>query len=307
MKDSMGVAKMNGIFIHLKYSWKMFRYFFLFLIIISVVFSITFSFSESSYYHDWYINYVTTSPAVDPEVIHLTRAGTTISYWRDFIEYMSFIIPLIVAFFISRDEGNGMNSLLIMHSKKGSLFISRLIVIIIASFIISLLAAIIFTISFYQINEIVLNQLPECLGAFLILSSYALIGTILGLLVPKREWSIIISIFLIIFLNVLSSFGISKGDTYMGNIERSLTWNEYISLYPLKWKILKFISPWGLTEMLNPLAGVPQGGINPNPIDVSLLGLMGDISLSLAWIFLLSFLSYILFLRRHRSAVKVIP
>ncbi len=298
---------MNDIFIHLKYSWKMFRYFFLFLIIISMVFSITFSFSQSSYYHDWYINYVTTSPAVDPEVIHLRMAGTTISYWSDFIIYMSLILPSIMAFFISRNEGNGMNSILITHSKKGSLFISQLIVITVTSFIISLVAAIIFTFSFYQVNEIVLNQLPECFGVFLILSSYALIGTILGFSIPKREWSIIISIFVTIFLNVLSSFGISEGNTYMGNIDKPLTWNEYISLYPLKWKILKFISPWGLTEILNPLAGIPQGVNDPNPINVSLLGLTGDISLSLIWIFLLSFLSYIIFLRRHRSAVKVIP
>jgi len=307
MRDFIEVIKMNNLLVHLKYSLKIFRYFFAVIIIISAVFSIIYAISQGSYYHDWYIHYVTNSPAIDPEVVNLMRAGATISYWRDFILYMSFIIPPVIAFFISRDEENGMNGLLIMHSKKGSLFISRLIVIVVTLFIVSLLAGIIFNLSFYQINGIILNQLlPECLGVFLILTSYALIGAFVGFIIPRKEWSIIISVFIVIFLNTLSNLGISEGDAYMGNIEGPITWNEYLSLYPLKWKILKFTSPWGLIEILNPLAGIPQGIIDPNPIDVSLLGLTGDIFLSLAWIILLSFFSYILFLRKHRNSLEVI-
>ena len=204
---------------------------------------------------------------------------------------------------------NGINGMLIIHSKKGSLLISRLVIIILTFFIVSLIAGLIFTFLFYQINRVVLNQIPLSLGVFLILSSFGLIGAFLGVIVPKREWAVIITIFIVIFLIMLSDIGISEGNTYVDKITEGepITWDEYISLYPLKWKILRFISPWGLAEMLNPLAGIPQGGMNPNPTDVSLLGLKGDIILSLVWVFLLSSFACLIFFRKHRNSLEVTP
>jgi len=300
---------MNDFCIHLKYSFKMFRYLFIFLIFIGLIFGISLAVLRSSYYHEWYIEYVSTSPVIDPQVVEQLRAGSSISYWREFILYMAFIASPAIAFFISRDEENGINGMLIIHSKKGSLLISRLVIIILTFFIVSLIAGLIFTFLFYQINRVVLNQIPLSLGVFLILSSFGLIGAFLGVIVPKREWAVIITIFIVIFLIMLSDIGISEGNTYVDKITEGepITWDEYISLYPLKWKILRFISPWGLAEMLNPLAGIPQGGMNPNPTDVSLLGLKGDIILSLVWVFLLSSFACLIFFRKHRNSLEVTP
>ena len=83
-----------------------------------------------------------------------------------------------------------------------------------------------------------------------------------------------------------------------------LNLGDYRANYPFLWKILIFVSPQALMEMLNPMLGV-QSWENPSPSSLSLLGLRGDVALGFIWIVLLISTSYILFAHRHRNVLEV--
>ncbi len=300
---------MKKFIIDLKYGMILFKISFAILLILAIAMAIVLGYNFSIGYHNYYISYIEEHQNnFNPYIFEMLKKGEISNFWTQYIFYSLFFITPMTSYYISQDEENRMNAFILRFTSGTSIVLSRLIALIFSSFIVSLIAGIVFSLIFYQINGEYLNIIPSMLGAFLILTSLSLFGAFLGYLLKKRHWAIIFSIFLVLILSITSNMARQIGDNYMDRlttIHGGLTLHEYLAAYPLLWKILIFISPFGLVEMFTPLSGIHYTENAYSGPDVSLLGLQGDIYLSLTWIIILTLLSLVIFKLKHRNSVEV--
>ncbi len=288
---------MKKFIINLKYGIDISKISFIILLIMSSAIAILVGFNQSAFYHSWVIQGTLSSHSLE-----YVKKGTIFEFWTTFLLYLSFFITPISSYYVSQDEDNNMNGFLIQYTSKRSLIFSRILILGFISLIVTLTAGIIYIITFYSINGMFINISYSLLCGFIIIYSLSLLGGLIGEIFKRKHWSIIISLFMVLLLFLISQTGRSMGNNYMDLIQRghSLTPQEYISQYPLLFKIMIFSNPISLVETLNPILG-----FSPHPPDsISLLGLWGDIILGVLWIIALITAIYLVFYKRHKNIVR---
>lgn len=309
MKKFMEEDTVNKFLTNLKYGWSLFKIPMLILLIMCSMISVVLAYNESVQYNVWYFNYLSSHTLAETQAAAVfSIKATRLDFWSVFLFYMSFFIAPIYAFYLSQDEENEMNGLLMMHTSKNSLLFSRIVVLLCSSLILSFIGGLALVLLFYNVNGVIISIYPDIFVVFSIVFIFSLLGALVGLFFKKRHWAIVVAIFLVLILFSVHNVAHNMGDEYMsafmGKHTSSLNLGEYRAYYPLLWKILIFISPQALIEILNPIFGFESWNSYATS-NISLLGFWGDVVLMLLWIILLFAALYFVFSYRHRSGLEV--
>ena len=309
MKKFMGVDIVNKFLTNLKYGWSLFKIPMFILLIMSAMISIVLAYNESVQYNVWYFNYLSSHSLAETQAAAIFSIKyTRLSFWSAFLSYISFFIAPLYAYYLSQDEENDMNGILVMYTSKNSLIFSRTLVLLCSSFILSFIGGLIFILLFYSVNGVFISIYPDIFVVFAVVFILSLLGALVGVLFKKRHWAIVVAIFLVLILFLVHNVAYNMGEEYMstfvGKHTSSLNLGQYRAYYPLLWKILIFISPQALIEILNPIFGFESWNIYASS-NISLLGFWGDVALIILWIILLFVAFYFVFSYSHRNAIEV--
>ena len=300
---------MNKFLTNLKYGWSLFKMPMFILLIMCAIISILLAYNESVQYNVWYFNYLSSHTLAETQAAAIfSIKATRLDFWSLFLFYMSFFLAPLYAFYLSRDEENEMNGILIMHTSKNSLLFSRIVILLSSSLILSFIGGLALILLFYSVNGVFISIYPDIFVVFAIVFIFSLLGALLGILLKKKHWAIVVAIFLVLILFSVHNMAHNMGDEYMsvfmGKHTSSLNLGEYRAYYPLLWKILIFISPQALIEILNPIFGFESWNSYATS-NISLLGFWGDVVLIFLWIILLFSALYFVFSYGHRSGLEV--
>jgi len=299
----------NKFLTNLKYGWSLFKIPMFILLIMCAIVSVVLAYNVSEQYNLWYFNYLSTHTLAETQAAAIfSIKAARLDFWSIFLFYMSFFIAPIYGYYLSQDEENEMNGILIMHTSKNSLLFSRIVVLLCSSLILSLIGGLILIFLFYSVNGVFIGIYPDIFVVFPIVFIFSLLGALVGVSFKKKHWAIVVAIFLVLILFLVHNVAHSMGDNYMsafmGKHTSSLNLGEYRAHYPLLWKTLIFVSPQALIEILNPVFGFESWN-SYSTSSISLLGFWGDVVLMLLWIILLFAALYLIFSYRHRNVLEV--
>ena len=299
-----GITMRNKFLINIKYGLVAHNYQILILIILSFFIGFIVAYNQSINFHNWYVWYLANAAHPSQSQINLMKIGNVSDFWRNMVSYMAFLLVPISSIIMSQYEENQMNQYLLLYNQsRHSLYLSRIFILFVLSFLTSLVIWILYGILFIYINSFSVWYPTVFFASFMVYFIMAMIGGIVGTIFKKRTWSIVISIFIIIFLFTVGSNAYYHGLDIVSKINNIHTVTEFRNAFPTPLKIITFLSPLSLMEILNLLLGIPQTVDLPN--NISILGFWGDVYLFISWITLLIVMGYVVFVYKHRI-IKVV-
>ncbi len=293
----------TNFFINIKYGIISYRYYITILIVLTFFLGIIIAYNNSINFYNWYVNY-THQPNPSQSDINITKMMYIYDFWNNLSVYMALFILPISSFITSNDEENDMNKYLLLYKlTRSSLYFSKVVIMLIISFLISIVVWLSYGALFSNITGFSVWYINVFLAIFVLYFIAALLGSIIGISAKRKSWGIIISIFLVIFLIYIGNNAYMQGIEIASMNHNIHTISEFRSAIPLTYKMLAFLWPGSLTEILYHILRIPQ--TMDNLYQISILSFYGDIYVYIAWISILTITGYIIFFLRHVSSVEV--
>ncbi len=294
----------SGFFINIKYGIISYRYQIAILVVLTFFMGLVMAYNNSVSFHNWYIWYIHNNTNPSQSDINLAKIGSVYSFWYNLNPIiMIFIVPL-ASFLTSKDEENDMNKYLLLYRiTRSSLYFSKVMIMSFSSFIVSLIIWLTYGFLFSSITGFSVWNAGVFLAIFMLYFIVALLGAAIGIGIRRKAWGIVVSVFLIIFLIFLGGNIYQQGISNAAGNHNLHTVAAFRSAIPLFYKVVGFMNPSSLTEILHYLLGIPQ--TMDNPYNLSVLGFMGDVYVYITWIVVLISVGYIVFFLRHRGSAEV--
>lgn len=293
-----GIVMKNKFLIHIKYGFIAHNYQILIISVLSFFIGFIVAYDNSINFHNWYVWYMANSKYPSQSQITLMKVENVYDFWRNIVSYMAFLLVPISSIVMSQYEENQMNHYLLLYDQtRPSLYLSRIFILLFMSFSSSSIVWLTYGFLFNYINGFSVWYPAVFFAIFMIYFIISLIGGCVGTIFKKRTWSIVISIFVIIFLFTMGSNAYYHGLNIVSKMHNIHTVAEFRNAFPTTLKIISFLSPLSLMEILNLILGIPQTVDVPN--NISLLGYWGDVYLFILWTTLLMVMGYAIFAYRH--------